>query len=112
MSILVKKGKPMSEITKLYENAGIKPDINYICDIEPDGSRSCDRVEGYPEFTAEKVLKVIIFLLNKKVKLSFSTEESVKISVENFKECIAKSVNYLWQYLTEEEKQQVKGTLE
>ena len=25
----------MSEITKLYENAGIEPDINYVCDKEP-----------------------------------------------------------------------------
>lgn len=115
----------MNEIEKMYENANL---ISYYCgdgyifeamletectNGDKEKCKTCDKAKtNYPPFTAEKVLKVIIFLLNKRVKLSFSVEESTKISVENFKECIAKSVNCLWQDLTEEEKQQIKDILD
>ena len=124
----------MSEITKLYENAGIKPTKNWQsclnCKLKTEtryddwGSEylTCNRLEMpekcpdakeyYPLFTAEKVLKVIVFFLNKGIKLDFSVEENTKISVENFKECIAQIGARYWQSLTSEEKQQVKGILE
>lgn len=111
----------MSEIKKMYENAGVESDINYVCDKEPcekhsvdcqECSHLYDTREDYPDFTAEKVLKVIVFFLNKGIRLDFSIKENTKISVENFKECIAQIVAKYWQDLTEEEKQQVKGILE
>lgn len=103
----------MSEIEKMYENAGIVPD----CAHGECGLDYCPNNYGcgyafYPPFTAEKVLKIIVFFLNKGIKLDFSVEENTKISVENFKECIAQIGAKYWQDLTEEEKQQVKGILE
>ena len=58
----------MSEIEKMYENAGIEPDINYVCDKEPcekhsvdcqECSHLYDTREDYPDFTAEKQLELI-----------------------------------------------------
>ena len=113
----------MSEIEKMYESAGVDYEERYNnCILNKEGECklkcSCDICKYseekyiYPPFTAEKVLKVVLFFLNKGVKLSFSVEEHAKISVENFKECIAYMVSKYWQDLTEKEKQQVKGILE
>lgn len=61
----------MSEIIKLYENAGIEPDINYVCDKEPcekhsvdcqECSHLYDTREDYPDFTAEKQIELIKWL--------------------------------------------------
>lgn len=100
----------MNEIEKMYMNAGIvqKRCKDYSC-IVCDKNKDCNK---YPPFTAEKVLKVIVFFLNKGIELDFSVLENTKISVENFKECIAQMGAKYWQDLTEEEKQQVKGILE
>lgn len=65
----------MSEIEKMYENAGIEPDINYVCDKEPCEKHSVDcqecshlyaMREDYPDFTAEKQMAIenIIFQCN------------------------------------------------
>lgn len=106
----------MSEIKKMYENAGVEKSKCWD-DCTTCTRTSCDKTISYikaeyPPFTAEKVLKVIVFFLNKGIKLDFSIKENTKISVENFKECIAQIVAKYWQDLTEEEKQQVKGILE
>ena len=106
----------MSEIEKMYENAGIEKSKCWD-DCTTCTRTSCDKTISYikaeyPPFTAEKVLKVIVFLLNKGIRLDFSVEENAKISVEFFKECIAQMGAKYWQDLTEEEKQQVKGLLE
>lgn len=124
----------MSEIDKLYKNAGIEPDINYICDIEPpceecllygceEGSRSYDRIEGYPEFTAEKQIELIKWLSDTDYYIHniYKTIDTKEYCIENdfydiqtnkFEETLARLVNKLWQSLSEEEKQQVKGILE
>lgn len=107
----------MSEITKLYENAGVLKECLSPCYINKTWRKThdcpnCDNRENYPPFTAEKVLKVIVFFLNKGIKLDFSVEENTKISVENFKECIAQIGARYWQSLTSEEKQQIKEILE
>lgn len=129
----------MSEITKLYENAGLsnmwveryndgyyeheryynsyKEMINNmmkandwtLTEAQEVAKRECRK--EHPPFTAEKVLKVIVFFLNKGIKLDFSVEENTKISVENFKECIAQIGARYWQSLTSEEKQQIRGIL-
>ena len=98
----------MNEITKLYENAGIKclhpsgfcKHIGAICEV-------CERHE-YPPFTSDKQLEIVKMILfstwwmNLK-RLQFS---------EKFDEGLAQMINELWQDFTPEEKQQVKGILE
>ena len=65
----------------------------------------------YPSFTAEKQLNLMAFLINRKVGLSFKAEQG-EITVEAISRGLAGIVNRIWQDLTEEEKQQVKGILE
>lgn len=120
----------MSEVEKMYENAGIKPTKNWQsclnCKLKTEtryddwGEEylTCKRLERpeecfdakeyYPIFTTEKQLKIVKMILfstwwmNLK-RLQFS---------EKFGEGLAQMINELWQFLTEEEKQQVKGILE
>lgn len=98
----------MSEIEKMYENAGIEVPTVRLKIFKDDNGKIYTR----PPFTAEKVLKVIVFFLNKGVRLDFSVKENTKISVENFKECIAQIGVKYWQYLSEEERKQIKEILE
>ena len=106
----------MSEITKLYENAGVEY-LMYVVDTFPP-------VE-YPQinFTAEKQLFLFQWVCKKfdEIYISYTDFEEVqsweivyKISVHrnSFEECLCAFVNLFWQDLTEEEKQQVKGILE
>ena len=102
----------MSEITKLYENAG----INQVCNTcELRGfKRLCPTkelcVRTNPSFTAEILVNLEMFLINKG---DFDIKKgSVDITFESFTSCIAGLINNLWQDLSEEEKQQVKGILE
>lgn len=110
----------MSEITKLYENAGIEPEINYVCDKEPCEQHSVDcqkcshlydTREDYPDFTAEKQIELVCFLINRGVELSFNCEQG-KINTQVIQRGLAGLINNLWKDLTEKEKQQVKGILE
>ena len=111
----------MSEISKLYENAGIKclhpsgfcKHIGAICEV-------CER-HKYPPFTAEKQIELIKWLSSKygiyivnldKYSIGFGTCVGEFCTKENFEDVLAESINHLWQDLTEEEKQQVKGILE
>ena len=122
----------MGEIEKLYENAGIEKIHNckgceyeedYIC---PD---NCPQQQlYYPPFTAEKQLGLIKWLAHKApngllikkhitnsgasmVFDNLGYESTLASSFISFEECIAKLVNNLWQYLTEEEKELVMETL-
>ena len=137
----------MSEITKLYENAGIETNkyklcctgckhiaklkvINgypskWICD-KYDEVADCDRAEPeYPPFTAEKQIELIEWIIGKYNEVSFSKRGSgYNICIDDgsfigchhndkaLERCLAGDINLLWQDLTEEEKQQVKGILE
>lgn len=118
----------MSEIEKLYKNAGIEP-IN----IAEYGSTYIPKkieINGkpYPPFTAEKQLEFIKWiahkahnglLINKHItnggaSMVFDNlgyKSTLASSSISFEECIAKLVNNLWQDLSEEEKEQVKGIL-
>ena len=99
----------MSEIEKMIENA----DVNQVCNTcELRGfKRLCPTkelcVRTNPPFTAEKQLEIVKMILfstwwmNLK-RLQFS---------EKFDEGLAQMINELWQDLTEQEKQQVKGIL-
>lgn len=104
----------MSEITKLYENAGIEPDINYVCDKDPcekhsvncqECSHIYDTREDYPDFTAEKQLELIKWFMHSE---HFSP---VRFNAQWVVDDIASYINFLWQVLTPEEKQQIKEIL-
>ena len=103
----------MSEIEKMYENAEVKPD-HYRCegceydyeDICPDDCPNSQAI--YPPFTAEKQIELIKWL----IVHSPSTCLEDEIIVCAFEDSLANIINTLWQELTEEEKQQVKGILE
>ena len=104
----------MSEIEKLMQNANVKKNWN----STPYGGVE----EYYPSFTAEKQIFLIQWFLDKtdlyfhrhKTDFTYSIA-SGNYSVnkyKDFKESIAEFINVIWQDLTEEEKQQVKGILE
>lgn len=118
----------MSEIEKMYENSGIEKDRH--CTKEGfcyfSECSKCDYYNyAYPPFTTEKQLELIKWLCQKTyrnyllIKFNFTNyfwqiECNMTDSdrVNNFSEALASVCNNLWQDLTEEEKQQVKGILE
>ena len=117
----------MNEIEKLYENVGVKP-IN----IAEYGSTYIPKkieINGkpYPPFTAEKQLELLKLCFDKYEKLEkvrslkerciiyyrFDEDGYTEfVNCETWEETIAGLVNNLWQDLTEEGKEQVKGILE
>ena len=88
----------MTEVEKLYELAGV--DFGY-------NNFGVPNIQ--PPFTAEKQLELIKWLI---IEGYIEDMLTVQISEENFEACLADTFNELWQDLTEEEKQQVKGILE
>ena len=104
----------MSEIEKMYENAGVGYLVEVIDTFPP--------IE-YPRinFTAEKQIELIKWLMKydeihgdyNDGEYGFSTLNHSGKYKKDFKESLASLINNeLWQSLTEEEKQQVKGILE
>ncbi len=141
----------MSEIEKLYENCGIKPnhtdecklvDIywnneeladkyglfdNYIkakCPHNQECTDECEHAydkDTYPPFTAEKQLKLIKFLFNHNVYYDVDvkgnywfhiTDDCYTYYYNKFEIALANIINEMWQDLTEEEKDQIRGILE
>lgn len=125
----------MSEIDKLYKNAGIKAD-RIVCYrgfdncIDNDFNCHChnekpckDAAKIYPPFTAEKQINLILFLANREIRISptyissgyyLNNLHKIKSSrnISTFENSLAQHINAIWQDLTPEEKQQVKGILE
>lgn len=124
-------GGRMSEVEKMYENAGVKKEVipcpakyyGYDCTRNnwDDEDCSCD-IEGYPPFTAEKQLSLIKWIAEYKEECRITYEKEYKwctqidwqssFCYDNFPASLANLINSLWQDLTEEEQQQVKGILE
>lgn len=130
----------MSEIAKMYENAGVESDINYVCDKEPcekhsvdcqECSHLYDTREDYPDFTAVKQIEIENIILQNKKNYNKWIEYNINVYGEwvirfvrtdkfapyialgkTRAEAFANVINHFWQDLTEEEKQQVKGILE
>ncbi len=116
----------MNEIEKMYENAGILKECLSPCYINKTWRKihdcpNCDNRENYPPFTAENQLELIKWLgirdefnfyQNKVTKDWIFYDHEKDATHYNFELGLASWVNYLWQDLTEEEKQQVKGILE
>lgn len=102
----------MSEVEKMYENAGVGY-LMYVVDTFPP-------VE-YPqiEFTAEKQLEIVKFMLHKGVYYDTDgdtywfhyTGEIENATYRPFEEAIAEFINAIWQDLTEQEKQEIKRIL-
>lgn len=123
----------MSEITKLYENADVLKECLSPCYINKTWRKThdcpnCDNRENYPPFTAEKQIELIKFITtlgvceienwnDKGFHFAIKRERIyptmfLSLSNINLQETLADVINNLWQDLTEEEKQQVKGILE
>ena len=111
----------MSEITKLYDNAGVDKETKCNDLIDCPENVYCDACPYaeyyYPPFTARKQLSLIIFLsyeYDKGLLINLSAiDKDIDIhDFELFGECLAKLVNNLWQDLTKKEKQQIKEILE
>ena len=117
----------MSEIEKMYKKCNIK---KYRL-LDRDGKLKW----VYPPFNAEKQILLLqllariepadyfqfffyeikqewVFRLNMLTELSCESAYIYESRNKNFDECIAGLINIIWQDLTEEEKQQVKGILE
>ena len=104
----------MSEVEKLYKNAGVGY-LMYVVDTNPP-------VE-YPQidFTAEKQLELIKWLIREKYLIGRYIESYYElftnsmISYNSKNECFEKSlaglINNLWQDLTEEEQEQIRRIL-
>ena len=107
-------------IQKLYEITGV-----YLCNMpDVDCSKECGKCEDYNPFTAEKQLELIKWLAQKESKLEIGYSPVYGYCIENptdtccyyfgnqFDSALANLVNDLWQDLTDNQKQQIKGILE
>ena len=124
----------MSEVEKMYENAGCKLDCCkyaeygyegeegtwYYCKKEgkecwtyPKGDADCVE-KDYPPFTAEKQLKILCFIVNNKHSVTFHDQvfSGDRLTLEKIQENLAWAINRMWQSLTEEERKEIKEILE
>lgn len=122
----------MTEIEKMYENAGIEK--KRMCEWTCKGNELCstnckyyeNTKEFYPPFTAEKQIE-LIKLLGKGSSIGldiFSDNETwfyydynidgyfeYRAEGETFEEALAHIVNYLWQDLADQEKEEIRRIL-
>lgn len=112
----------MNEIEKMYENAELLYCNKCRHDSEIDCIYMCE--SKYPLFTAEKQIEIIKFLISKHARFDmFKNYEQKDLYMVHYEcryfpkqylpfgEALAESINYLWQSLTEKEKQQIKDIL-
>lgn len=117
-------GHRMSEIEKMYENAEVKKQIPKVCSSNElyckeckahieDAMPYCKNAE-YPPFTAEKQLKILCFIVNKKHSVTFHNQVfgGDKLTLEKIQENLTWAINRIWQDLTEEERKQIADILE
>lgn len=120
----------MSEITKLYRNAGVEQTQDITCgDCEfvnyPEENKPCNActqygIKHYPPFTAEKVIRLLEWEANRGIIDIKHSQKGYQIftyiHTGNYGKSIIDAVaSYFcvkWQDLTEEEKQQIKEILE
>lgn len=104
----------MTEIEKMFKNAGIKP----LCQI-PD--KFCGVQDIYEDFTAEKQLELIKWIAKYKEECKVIYEKEYKwctqtdwqgsFSFDNFPASLANLINLLWQSLTDQEKEEIRNIL-
>lgn len=107
----------MENIENLYKNVNVEK--KRYCEFDNEcpflfghKCEDCDvdyKPEGYiyPPFTAEKQIKLIKWMI--KTKHRYFMQD---IIADDFSETLAGVFNFYWQYLTDEEKQQIKEILE
>lgn len=122
----------MSEIEKMYENAGFKKQeienctyknstpCGHICDDGED-CPYLEIKEDYPPFTAEKQLNLIKWIAEYKEECRITYEKEYKwctqtdwqssFCYDNFPASLANLINNLWQDLTEEEREEIRKIL-
>ena len=133
----------MTEIEKMYENANVYEMIcMYDCRMEygdvcgyaeskiKEPCKVCEKakqkIKYYPDFTAEKQLKIIQLLSKIRNAIQLCYSDNQYIFVVNFEtekcqwankyhekidEALADMVNVLWQILTDQEKEEIKRIL-
>ena len=118
----------MSEISKLYESLGIKKVRQ--TNITGGDYPIAVGFEDYPQFTAEKQIAIIKLISkqgqviienwekdNRGFNVTFRANSNLRyitmvcITRKTVEEALAQIVNDIWQDLTKEEQQQVKGIL-
>ena len=102
----------MTEIDKMYKNAGIKKiELDYPDNIDP----------FYPDFTAEKQLELIKWLMINMKDYQYDVEDNKfwfyiddcrETKYREFDEALAELINLYWQDLTDQEKEEVRNILE
>lgn len=118
----------MTEVEKMYENAGVKPKRGkeITIDATTDKENYHNVYYGYSPFTAEKQLELIKWLGKNKSDYGLQYRGSAWCNCcdfyweyfdkdsedKNFEESLAGLINILWQDLTEEERKQIRGILE
>lgn len=116
----------MSEVTELYESVGIGKRMTCFFECSRKTcSVDCEHFEkldmSYPPFTPEKQLELIKWLgirdafnfyQNKVTKDWVFYDHEKDATHYNFELGLASWIDYLWQGLTTEEKQQIKEILE
>lgn len=120
----------MNEIEKMYKNARIEQKYcNKVCEANKypyqGWCKGCKYLSiKYPPFTAEKQIEIIKFLIGKHARFDmFKNYEQKDLYMVHYEcryfpkqylpfgEALAESINYLWQSLTEKEKQQITDIL-
>lgn len=106
-------GHRMSEVEKLYKNAGIEP--KYKDYRTKNGKTYEDKNPNnrnirllYPEFTAEKQLELIEFYIKSVWWLNLACFKSSSLP---FDEELAKLTNHLWEDMTISQQEQIKRIL-
>ena len=106
-------GHRMSKVEKMYENAGVKP----LCQI-PD--ESCGLKNVYEDFTAEKQLELVKWLMVNNKDYQYDVEDNKywfiiddyrETKYREFDEALAELINLYWQDLTEQERTEIAEIL-
>ena len=113
----------MNEVEKLYKNAKLLYCDKCMHDSELDCIYLCEN--KYPPFTAEKQIELIKWLATRELKIKTQKQPCVTyigilgqyecfygIEETHFEQALAGVINYLWQDITEEEKEQIRNILE
>lgn len=122
----------MTEIEKMFENAGIEP-VDYklepmrtlkfsVDDIGNTWTREqyMKEVSVYPPFTAEKQIKIVKFLFNHSVLYDVDSKGNYWFHISDdcytyyynkFEVALANIINEMWQSLTDQEKEEIRRIL-
>jgi hypothetical protein len=124
----------MSEVKKMYKNAGVEKQYyyfdsadgnTYTWELNENGNDKHNMCFiGKPkikdrEFTAEKQLKIVKFMLHKGIYYDTDgdsywfhlTDDVENASYKPLEEAIAEFINFLWQDLTEQERTEIAEIL-